>query len=57
MVEFCGLEWDEACMRPQDNTRVVKTPSVWQVRQPIYRTSMARWRKYEPWLGAFAKLL
>ncbi len=56
MVEFCGLPWDEACMRPESNERSVKTPSVWQVRQPVYKTSTARWRKYEPWLGAFASL-
>jgi hypothetical protein len=29
----------------------VKTPSKWQTRQLIYRTSVARWRRYEPWLG------
>jgi tetratricopeptide (TPR) repeat protein len=56
MIEFCGLPWDEACMKPEDNTRSVKTPSVWQVRQPVYKTSMERWRKYEPWLGAFSAL-
>ena len=56
MIEFCGLPWDEACMKPEENTRSVKTPSVWQVRQPVYKTSMERWRKYEPWLGAFAEL-
>jgi len=56
MVEFCGLPWDEACMRPEENTRSVKTPSVWQVRQPVYKTSMQRWRKYESCLGPFAEL-
>lgn len=56
MVEFCELPWDEACMRPEGNSRSVKTPSVWQVRQPVYKTSIERWRKYEPWLGPFAEL-
>jgi len=56
MIEFCGLPWEDACMRPQDNTHSVKTPSVWQVRQPMYKTSMQRWKKYEPWLGPFAEL-
>jgi tetratricopeptide (TPR) repeat protein len=56
MTEFCGLPWDEACLRPQENERSVRTPSVWQVRQPVYKTSMARWKRYEPWLGAFEKL-
>jgi tetratricopeptide (TPR) repeat protein len=56
VLEFCGLEWDEACLRPEKNQRSVRTPSVWQVRQPVYKTSVERWRKYEPWLGAFAEL-
>jgi hypothetical protein len=57
MVEFMGLPWDDACLRPEDNERAVKTPSMWQVRQPVYRTSTERWRKYDPWLGEFASLL
>jgi hypothetical protein len=57
MVEFMGLPWDDACLRPEDNERAVKTPSMWQVRQPVYRTSTERWRKYEPWLGEFRELL
>jgi tetratricopeptide (TPR) repeat protein len=57
MVEFCGLHWSEACLRPDKNQRAVMTPSVWQVRQPIYKTSMQRWRKYQPFLGPFASLL
>jgi len=56
MIDFCGVDWNEACMKPEDNIRSVKTPSVWQVRQPVYRTSMQRWRKYESCLGAFAEL-
>ncbi|MHB8637556.1 MAG: tetratricopeptide repeat-containing sulfotransferase family protein [Fimbriimonadaceae bacterium] len=56
MVAFCGLEWDASCLRPEVNSRPVKTPSFWQVRRPIYRTSKERWRNYEPWLGAFAQL-
>jgi hypothetical protein len=57
MVEFCGLDWDEACLRPQDNRRTVLTPSAWQVRQPIYKSSIARWQKFEPYLGDFRELV
>ena len=57
LIEFVGLEWDDCCLKPQDNVRSVVTPSVWQVRQPIYRSSMGRWRKFEPWLGEFSALL
>jgi tetratricopeptide (TPR) repeat protein len=57
LIEFCGLEWDDACLRPERNDRVVTTMSHWQVRQPVYRTSIERWRNYEPWLGGFEELL
>jgi tetratricopeptide (TPR) repeat protein len=57
MIEFLGLEWDEACLRPEDNERAVLTPSLWQARQPVYKSSTEKWRKYEPWLGAFQELV
>ena len=57
MIDFCGLEWDDACLRPEQNQRVIKTASIWQARQPIYGTSVSRWRRYEPWLGVFNRLL
>ncbi len=56
LIGFCGLPWSDACLMPHENLRTVVTPSVWQVRQPIYKTSMDRWRKFEPWLGAFREL-
>jgi len=57
IIAACGLEWNDACLRPENNPRAVKTPSKWQTRQPIYRTSVARWRRYEPWLGALRGLV
>ncbi|HEY3783368.1 MAG TPA: tetratricopeptide repeat protein [Fimbriimonadaceae bacterium] len=57
VTEFCGLEWDEACMFPERNQRLVTTASLWQARQPVYKASLERWRRYEPWLGAFSQLL
>lgn len=56
LVERIGLEWEQACMSPERNERVVHTPSRWQVRQPVYSSSVGRWRRFEPWLGAFAQL-
>lgn len=56
LLEFAGLEWDQRCLRPEDNARVVKTASLWQARQPVYRSSIERWRRYEPWLGALRML-
>jgi tetratricopeptide (TPR) repeat protein len=57
LIAFTGLEWDEACLRPEQNPRPVMTASVWQARQPVYTTSIARWRHYQPWLGELGQLL
>jgi len=57
IIAACGLTWHDACLRPECNPRAVKTPSKWQTRQPIYRTSVARWRRYEPWLGPLRALV
>jgi glutamyl/glutaminyl-tRNA synthetase len=46
LLEWLGLPWDEACLRFHETDRVVRTASLVQVRQPIYRSSMGRWRKY-----------
>ncbi len=47
LVEFCGLEWDDRCLRFHENKRSVNTPSYDQVRRPIYKKSVARWKHYE----------
>ncbi|HSZ61680.1 MAG TPA: sulfotransferase [Terriglobales bacterium] len=57
IIAACGLPWDNACLRPESNPRAMNTPSKWQARQPIYRTSVARWRRYEPWLGPLRALV
>ena len=57
LVRFCGLPWDEACLRPERNAGAVKTANKWEARQPVYRTSVDRWRRYEPWLGELRSLL
>ena len=56
LIAACGLDWNDACLKPQCNTRKITTASLWQARQPIYRTSVERWRRYEPWLGEFREL-
>lgn len=50
LIEFLGLEWDESCMFPEKNERLVTTPSRWQVRQPVNKKSVGRWKKFGPWL-------
>lgn len=50
MLAFLGIDWEPAVMEFQSVDRQVKTASTWQVRQPIYTTSKARWRNYEAYL-------
>lgn len=50
MLDFCGLPFEEACLEFHRTQRNIKTPSSEQVRQPIYRSGLDRWRNYEPWL-------
>lgn len=57
LIASIGLDWNDACLRPEYNRRPVKTASLWQVRQPVYDTSVERWRHYEPWLGDLRALL
>lgn len=59
LIEFCGLEWDEACLAPHKSKLVTKTASFDQVRKPIYQSSRERWRNYEkhikPLIDAFGE--
>jgi len=57
MIEFCGLEWDDCCLDFASSDRAVQTPSKWQVRQPIYRSSVCAWKKYEAHLGPLKRAL
>lgn len=57
LIDACGLPWDDRCLSPERNERGVKTASVIQVRRPIHRQSLERWRAYEPWLGELRSAL
>jgi tetratricopeptide (TPR) repeat protein len=57
LLDYCGLEWSDACLTPETNPREVKTASVWQARQAIYRSSAHRARHYDPWLGELRTLV
>lgn len=57
MLEFCGLPWDEACLRFEDNAAPVATASAVQVRNPMNSGSVRRWKKYEGQLGQLIALL
>ncbi len=47
MLAFCGLQWNEQCLRFHESKRDVNTPSYDQVRKPLYKKSVARWKHYE----------
>ena len=47
LIDYCGLAWDDRCISFHKTTRAVKTASTFQVRQPLFRGSLQRWRRYE----------
>lgn len=57
LLEACGLDWDPGCLAFHDTARPVSTASVWQVRQPLYRSSVERWRRYEKHLAPLIEAL
>jgi predicted Zn-dependent protease len=50
LLDYCGLPFEDACLRFYENERAVRTASSEQVRMPIYREGVDQWRHYEPWL-------
>lgn len=51
LIAFCGLEWDDACLHFYATSRPVRTASLGQVRRPIYRSSVGRWKLYAEFLA------
>jgi hypothetical protein len=47
LIEWSGLEWEQACLDFHQSRRPVRTASVTQVRQPLYKRSAGRWKNYE----------
>ncbi|PBB98241.1 sulfotransferase [Mesorhizobium sp. WSM3862] len=60
LIDYLGLPWNDACLRFFDREGAVTTPSRWQVRQPVYRSSVRRWKNFEaeitPLIGALGDL-
>jgi hypothetical protein len=57
IIDFIGLDWNDACLNFDKTQRVVHTASLWQVRQPIYQTSKMRARHYAKYLTDLANKL
>jgi tetratricopeptide (TPR) repeat protein len=51
LIDFIGLPWDQNCLEFYKTARTVKTASAWQVRKPLYSSSVGRWRPYREHLG------
>ena len=46
LIDFCDLEWDENCLTPHKNEKIVSTASLAQVRSPVYKSSVKKWENY-----------
>ncbi|NJO13586.1 MAG: sulfotransferase [Gammaproteobacteria bacterium] len=57
LLDFLELPWNEACLETPNVSSRVRTASVWQVREPVYRRSSGRWRNYERHLAPVRELL
>jgi tetratricopeptide (TPR) repeat protein len=57
LIARCGLPWEDVYLNFQDNNQPLYTASLRQARQPIYATSIARWRQFERHLGPLAERL
>jgi hypothetical protein len=57
LLAYCGLPFDERCLRFYENERAVRTASSEQVRRPIYREGVDHWRNFEPWLDPLKSAL
>ncbi len=57
LLEFCGLEFEPACLEFYKTERSVRTASSEQVRRPIFKEGLDQWRHFEPWLGPLKEAL
>jgi hypothetical protein len=57
LLDYCGLPFEDACLRFFENPRPVHTASSEQVRRPIYREGVDHWRQFAPWLGPLEQAL
>jgi hypothetical protein len=57
LLEYCGLPFEQQCLRFYENDRPVRTASSEQVRRPIFKEGVEQWRHYEPWFGPLKEAL
>ena len=56
LIKFCGLKWEEDCLNFNKKATPIKTVSVIQARQPIYKTSLKSYENYNKYLSIFKKI-
>ncbi|MGA7673826.1 MAG: sulfotransferase [Rhizomicrobium sp.] len=57
MLNFCNLPWDERCLKFYESANPVRTASLHEVRRPLFKSSIGRWRPYAAWLGPLRETL
>lgn len=57
LLDYCGLPFEDACLRFYETERAVRTPSAQQVRRPVYTEGVEQWRHFEPWLDPLKQAL
>lgn len=57
LLDYLGVPFEESCLRFYENDRAVRTPSAEQVRQPLNREGLERWKAFDPWLGELREVL
>lgn len=57
IIEFCGLDWDERCLAFHEHDRAVNTTSLWQVRKPLFTSSIGKWKNFEAQLAPLKSAL
>ncbi len=57
LIDFCGLQWDQSCLGFDKRMKPVKTASGWQVRRPVYSSSVGRWKNYGEFLEPLKRSL
>ena len=57
LLEFCGLDWDVNCLKPHENKNKVATASLAQVRSPVYKSSIKKWKNYSSYLTELMQII
>ena len=57
LLKFCNLDWDENCLNPHENKKIVATASLAQVRSPVYNSSIKKWEKFSDELSELKEII